>query len=85
MSNTPNENQMLSDDELLPVSGGTILEVKGQWTTGQSGRPYYQGMIRTETGSQVYGGSNRPEPLPNGRTNYWAMGADGKEYLKGTS
>ena len=42
-------------------------------------------MIRTETGSQVYGGSNRPEPLPNGRTNYWAMGADGKEYLKGTS
>ena len=33
MSNTPNENQMLSDDELLPVSAGPF------WRSRDNGRP----------------------------------------------
>ncbi|MDE1568851.1 hypothetical protein [Aquabacter sediminis] len=85
MSNEPNENQMLSDDELIPVSGGTVVAAGGKWTVGASGRPWYNGWEKNQEGSITdVSGSNRPERLADGRTNYWAMGADGKEYLKGT-
>lgn len=85
MSNVPNENEMLSDDELVNVSGGTTVSSGGSWGVGQSGHPVYNRWevdangVRTTTS-----GSVRPEQLADGRTNYWGMGADGKEFLKGT-
>lgn len=85
MSNVPNENQMLSDDELLPVSGGTAVSSGGSWGVGASGHPVYTRWEVDAGGARtVTSGSVRPEPLADGRTNYWGMGADGKEFLKGT-
>ena len=83
MTNPQNEIEKLDDDEMVPVSGGTVVASGGSWTTGASGRPWYVGWERDEAGHiEHVTGSNRREFLPDGRTNYWAMGADGKEYLK---